>query len=49
MLYEVMSLESFNDTTGLLYLNNGKIIKRVDCSQLRGRLMRASLNWTELD
>ena len=24
---EVMSLESFNDTTGLLYLNNGKIIK----------------------
>ena len=24
---EVMSLESFNDTTGLLYLYNGKIIK----------------------
>ena len=28
MLNEVMSLESFNGITGLLYLNKGKIIKR---------------------
>ena len=48
MLNEVMSLESFNGTTGLLYLNNGKIIKcGLFRSELRGGLMSPSLNWTE--
>ena len=50
MLSELMSLESFNDTTGLLYLNNDRIIKcGLFRSELRGGLMSASLNWTELD
>ena len=40
----------FNGTTGLLYLSNDKIYSDgLLRSEFRGGLMRASLNWTELD
>ena len=46
MLDEVMSLESFNGTTGLLYLSNSKIIK---CGLLRSEFRGGLMSQFELD